>query len=277
MPTQKQEVLDRLSARGFEPGDYMQIKRIVSFDIPHGLLWFAQRFGRRSIAQVLAQLDRWKRFLEEDPLFTADEKGEVERLLSGIALVAWQALLDVDALPIGRWTITAEHLPTGQDEWGRPKYLRPGVILTAVHRDSNKKKRAVIPGEELTAPIRSLEAWKRAFEKLRIWDLVATSVVHKRVVSRRQPQGWPTFTQVVIPRLYEYLLPHYKRPGHYSEKRDTVEVQNAQFPKGLLEDMLLILRLEHPGIFGATTTRQLKADVQRHLERKRAHSTKLPK
>jgi hypothetical protein len=54
-------------------------------------------------------------------------------------------------------------------------------------------------------------------------------------------------------------------------------VGKARFPKELLEDMLLILRFEHPGRFEDTTISQLKADVQHHLERKQASSTKTSK
>ena len=36
----------------------------------------------------------------------------------------------------------------------------------------------------------------------------------------------------------------------------------------LLQDMLEILRLEHPHVFGETTAPQLKAVIQNHLNRK---------
>jgi hypothetical protein len=276
VPTQEQEVLDRLFAHGIEPADYIRIRQIVSFDIPRGVLWFSQRFGGRSINQVLGQIDGWKRFLKKDTLFTDDEKGRVERLLSGIELVTGQALIEINP-NIGPWKLTAVGLPSGQDAQGQPEYLPPRLRLTAVHSDGKQSREAVISGTELNDFTKWSVAWKRALEELEIWDLVAKGAGQKRVTRAGRPQGWPIFTRKIIPRLYEYLLPHYQRPGHYSEKRDTVRSKNAQFPRELLEDMLLILRFEHPGTFEATTTSQLKATVQRHLERKRAHSTQLPK
>jgi hypothetical protein len=77
------------------------------------------------------------------------------------------------------------------------------------------------------------------------------------------------YTQVIIPQLYEFLAPRYSSRAHHSEKRDTAAVQRkALFPKELLEDMLDILRMEYPHIFGQTTLNQLKATIQRHLARK---------
>lgn len=277
MPIEEQEVLDRLSAHGIKPADYIKIRQIVSFDIPHGLLMFAQRFGRRSITQVLAQIEGWRRFLERDTLFNDDEKGKGEHLLQGVELVVCQALLDVNRLPIGQWIITGAWLPTGQDAQGQPEYLRPGLRLTAVDRASKEERSVVISGEELNDLSKQLGAWKRAVGELGIWDLVAKDAVNQRVTRAGRPQGWPIFTQFVIPPLYEYLRPHYQKPGHYSEKRDTLSVGKARFPKELLEDMLLILRFEHPGRFEDTTISQLKADVQHHLERKQASSTKTSK
>jgi len=274
---EEQEVLDRLLARGIKPADYIKIKRIVSFDIPHGLLIFAERFGRRSIAQVMAQIEGWRRFLERDALFTDDEKGKVERLLQGVELVVGQALQDVNWLHIGPWIITPVILPTGQDAQGQPEYLQPGLRLTAVHGESKEERSAVISGEELNDPSKRSGAWKRAFEELGIWDIVARDAVNPRVTRAGRPQGWPVFTQFVIPRLYEDLIPHYPKIGHHSEKRDTLSVGMARVPKELLEDMLLILRFEHPGTFEETTISQLRADVQRYLERKQAGNTKTSK
>ncbi len=274
VPIQEQEVLDRLSAHGIKPAEYINIRRIVSFDIPHGLLLFAQRFGRRTITQVLAQIDRWKRFLENDTLFTDDEKDKVALLVQGIELVVCQAFLDLNLQHIGQWMITGVSVPTGQDARGQPEYFRPGLRLTAVRRESKETRTAVISGDELNDLAKRSGAWKRAFEDLGIWDLVAKGLAHQRTVRAGRPQGWPTFTQLVIPRLYEYLLPRYLKPGHYSEKRDKVVTGKALYPKELLEDMLLIIRFEHPGTFEDATTSQFKAVVQRHVERKRARSTK---
>ncbi len=274
---EEQEVLDRLSDRGIKPADYIEIKRIVSFDIPHGLLMSAQRFGRRSITQVMAQIEGWRRFLERDALFTDDEKGKVEHLLQGVEVVVGQALLEVNWLHIGPWILTGVWLPTGQDAQGQPEYLQPGLRLTAVHGESKQERSAVISGEELNDPSKRSGAWKRAFKELGIWDLVARDAVNQRVTRAGRPQGWPIFTRLVIPPLYEYLLPHYQKPGHHSVKRDTLLARKALFPKELFEDVLLILRFEHPGMFEGTTISQIRADIQRYLERKQAGNTKASK
>ena len=77
------------------------------------------------------------------------------------------------------------------------------------------------------------------------------------------------YTQTIIPQLYEFLAPHYTNRGHHSEGRDrAVERRKALFPKELLEDMLDILRMEHPHVFKQTTVNQLKASIQRYLARK---------
>src|SRR5712692_3295634 len=191
VPIQEQQVLDRLWAHGIKAAEYINIRRIVSFDIPHGLLLFAQRFGRRTITQVLAQIDRWKRFLENDTLFTDDEKDKVARLVQAVELVVCQALLDVNLLHIGHWMITGVLLPTGQGAQGQPEYFSPGLRLRAVHRKSKEERGAVISGEELNDLTKRSGAWKRAFEELGIWDLVAKGLVHRRVVRAGRPQGWP--------------------------------------------------------------------------------------
>jgi hypothetical protein len=201
----------------------------------------------------------------------------VERLLQGVEFVVGQAFLDVNWLHIGPWIITPVVLPTGQDAQGQPEYFHPGLRLTAVHGETKEERRVVLSGEELKDTSKRSGAWKRAFEELGIWELVARDAVNQRVTRAGRPQGWPVFTQFVIPRLYEYLLPHYHKTGHHSAKRDTLSVGMARFPKEVLEDMLLILRFEHPGTFEETTINQLRADVQHHLERKQAGNTKTAK
>jgi len=71
------------------------------------------------------------------------------------------------------------------------------------------------------------------------------------------------------------MYPHYRKQGHHSAKRDGLKVRHALFPKELLEHMLAVLRLDHPETFGLATTAQLKAVIQRHLDRKR-QSTNSP-
>lgn len=186
-------------------------------------------------------------------------------------------LLESNWPKIGPWTVSSVIQTTGEDSNRRPLYLRPALKLTAVNRETKAMRTAIISGKEFNNPARWPSAWERAFKELGIWDLVSKGPVHCRVVSSRRPSGWPVFTQGVIPRLYEYLLPHYQTQGHYSKKRDAVSVRTALFPKELLEDMLLILRFERPGTFDDSTIGQLKASIQRFLERKQARSTETSK
>ena len=270
VPQQQQEILDRLSAHGIHPRDYILIKSLVSFGFPQARVLFVQQFGRRTISQVLDQIDKTRQFLEKDFLLSADERSEIAKSVSRSEFLVWQTLLESNWPKTGPWTLSSAILPTGRDSNQRPLYRRPALRLTVVNSETKEARRAVIPGRECNDLARWPSAWKRAFEKLGIWDLVFKGPVHRRVVSARRPSGWPVFTQGVIPRVYEYLRPHYAKPGHYSERRDSFASGKASFPKELFEDMLLILRFEHPGTFQDTTINQFKADVQRHLERKRA-------
>jgi hypothetical protein len=238
---------------------------------------FAQQFGRRTISQVLDQIDKTRQLLEEDFLFCADERSEVANFVSRAELLTWQALLESNWPRIGPWSLSSLVLPTGWDSNQQPVYCRPALKLTAIHVETKETREADIPAKEWNDPASWPSAWRRAFEELGIWGLVAKGVVHRRVIRAGRSQGWPVFTQLVIPRLYEYLLPHYAKPGHYSQRRDSLASRKALFPRELLEDMLLILRFEHPGIFKDTMTSQLKADIQHHLERKQTRSTKTSK
>jgi hypothetical protein len=134
---------------------------------------------------------------------------------------------------------------------------------SAVHGETNEIRKVLIPSEEANDPSKWASAWRRVFEKLGIWELVYRGSVHRHVLSSRHPQAWPIFTQTIIPRLYEYLIPQYKKPGYYSQGRDKYMAGPAQFPKELLEDMLLILRFEYPEFFADANVSQLKAIAHR--------------
>lgn len=89
--------------------------------------------------------------------------------------------------------------------------------------------------------------------------------------SKRKRQGWPLFTRLIIPRLYEFMAPYYPSPGHYCAKLDgsLAEAKRpARFPKEILADMLEILRQEHPYAFENTTQSQLKSVLQRYLAKR---------
>jgi hypothetical protein len=268
-----EDVVEDLSAHGIKPEDYIKIKELVSFSFPLARVIFVRRFGRRTIAAVLKQIDVWREFLEKQSLLTLDDRSNVDRLVSGVELLVWNALLDANLPQVGPWTVSWVLLPTGVDEDGRPEYLRPALKLTAIHRDSQEKREAIVPGEDYNTPLKWPAAWKHAFEKLGIWDLLDKGSVYRGLVSERQPKGWPLFTQFIVPALYEHLLPFYGKPGHYSQNRDKLATRKALFPNELLQVMLDILRLEHPDTFATTTDSQLKAVIQRYLDRKRHEGT----
>jgi hypothetical protein len=151
---------------------------------------------------------------------------------------------------------------------GRLRYIYPSIEVNAVHRESREERKTVIRGEEYHEPARKAATWKNAFEELQLSELLNRGSVHTGVASQRSERAWPAFTQHIIPELYEFMYPHYRKQGHHSAKRDGLKVRHALFPKELLEHMLAVLRLDHPETFGLATTAQLKAVIQRHLDRK---------
>jgi hypothetical protein len=132
-PRQEQEILDRLSVHGVSPRDYISIKSLVSFSFPQACVLFVQQFGRRTVSQALDQIDKTRQFLEEDFLFSADERSEVANFVSRAELLTWQALLESNWPKIGPWRLSSVILPTGRDSNQQPVYRRPALKVTAVH------------------------------------------------------------------------------------------------------------------------------------------------
>jgi hypothetical protein len=263
-----QSLFDQLEARGIGVEQYANIKAIVNFGLPQFQVFFYRRFGPRTISSVLEQVDLWNRFLEKQSLFSGDERDGIGKLISGAEWFAWSALLASNLPQIGPWTVSCVFLPTRIHSKHGPQYLYPSLEVRAVHRENREERRAVIPGKEYHNPARFPGAWRKAFEQLGISHLLEKGIVHKGVASRRPAQAWPAFTKQIIPALYEYLHPYYLKPGHHSTKRDELEMRPALFPKELLEHMLAILRVEHPDTFRKATAGQLKAVIQRHLDRR---------
>lgn len=263
-----QNLFDQLAVRGIGVEQYTNVKAIVNFGLPQSQVFFYRRFGHRTISSVLEQVDLWNRFLEKQSLLSKDERDGIVKLISSAEWFAWSALLAINLPQVGPWTVSCVFLPARIDSAGGEQYLRPSLEVRAVDRENQEERRAVIPGEEYHDPARFPGAWRKAFDQLGISHLLEKGSVHKGVASRRQTQAWPAFTRQIIPALYEYLHPYYLKPGHLSTKRDELEMRPALFPKELLEHMLAILRLEHPDTFGRATVGQLKAIIQRHLDRR---------
>ena len=275
MRTAEEQLFARLSTRGYDPANYWQIKGIVTLGCPQDRYRFFKQFGERTIDQVLRQIDRSRTFLAKSCLLSGETKAEAEKSIALAEMLAWMAIREINFCSVGQWTIQSVFLPTAMVENGDPQYDHPNLRITAIHRKTGEERVAIIPGSEQKLPALA-KAWRRAYEQLGIWDQVYRGSVHKGILSAREPQGWTVFTKEIIPKLYEYQLPYYAKPGHYSQNRDQIAAGKAQFPKEIFEDMLLILRIELPGFFDRASARQLKSVIQRYLD-SRGKSTNSPK
>jgi hypothetical protein len=261
-----QELFNRLSARGIDPADYWKIKQIVQRIFPQARYRFFRQFNKHTIRQVLRQIDQARDFLAKDFILPAEARTEIEKSIVLAEMLAWMAILEINCR-VGPWTIQTVLLPTGTFEDGDPQYDHPNLKITAIHRETGEERVAIIPGSEQKFPMLA-KAWRRAYEHLGIWDLAYLGAVYNGVLSEREPQGWPIFTQVIIPSLYEHLLPHYEKLGHHSQKRDGEQAGKAQFQKEIFDDMLSILRIEQPGFFDDATRHRLISVIQRYLAKK---------
>jgi hypothetical protein len=254
--------------------DYGRIKEIVSFQIPQSAFFFAVRFGRRTLEEVLNQIERWRKFLKTDFLLLDNHRAEVEKWIVQNEALVCNAPVQANLPGVGDWELRYNWIPTGTDEAGTPVFMWPGLAITARHRQTGEVRKTSILGQALYASNLGANPYQKAFEELGLWELLEKGSLRHHLISARKPQGWPMYTRFIIPQLYEFLAPHYPQRGNYSEKRNTpMDDVKARFPKELLQNMLDILQMEHPQVFAQTTVDQLKANIQRHLERK-AKSTK---
>ena len=74
------DIFVRLADHGIR--DYGRIKEIVSFQIPQSAFFFAVRFGRRTLEEVLNQMERWKKFLKTDFLLLDNQRAEVKLVVA---------------------------------------------------------------------------------------------------------------------------------------------------------------------------------------------------
>lgn len=270
------DIFERLEKRGI---GYDQVKRIVQFERPHDTLFFAQWFKGRKISRVLKQTNKWKKLLKEDFVLclSPDLKLKVEEFILQTELMVWRALIEANP-QIGPWDLQIRIRPNDRDESGHP--VQPNQEIIVINSETKEKKSVEIPGGKLSHIASRAEALKQAFEKLELWDQMWKGDPSQDLISNRSQQGWPIFTQIIIPRLYQFMAPHYKEPGHYSAKIDGTAAEAkrpARVPKALLLDVLEILKMEHDYAFKDTTVDQLKADVQRYLaQKRRSRSSKLP-
>lgn len=266
------DIFARLADHGIR--DYGRIKDIVSFQIPQSAFFFAVRFGRRTLEEVLGRIERWKKFLKTDFLLLDNQRGEVEKWIVQTEVLVCNALAQANLPGVGVWELRYHWILTGTDETGTPVLIRPGLEITARHRQTGEVRKASIPSHALYTSDLGANPYQRAFEELGLWETLEKGSLRHHLISARKPQGWPIYSRFIIPQLYDFLVSHYQQRGNYSEKRNTpTDDVKARFPKELLRDMLDILQMEHPQVFAQTTVDQLKANIQRHLARK-AKSTK---
>ncbi len=221
-------------------------------------------------SKVLRQTEKWRRILANDFILPENQRKDIEESIWLAEMLAWNVLRDMSFPRLGPWRLHWSLLPT-QD--GQPVYIYPNIEVVAVHEVSGETRRVEIPTRK-TRGASSVAAWRTGFEELGLLDLVLKQRSRKRSVSREQHRPWPIYTQVVIPRLYEYMLPYYRRRGHVWSEKEPNLTHDAYYPRDLLEDMLAILRQEHPYAFGSRTARQLKSMIQRHRERRSTPRTK---
>ena len=267
------DIFTRLEQRGI---DYKQIKRIVQFDRPEHTLRFAQWFKGRTIEQVLNQFEKWRNFLEKDFILSlsSEVKAQLEQFVFGAEWMVWQALTEANP-KAGPWDLCYRFLPTGKDENGRHVFIYPSIQLEAVHRETKETRTAQIPGGKPFRPSELSAAFRKAFNDLGLWAYVWTGDPSRDLLSNRSRHAWPVFTKFIIPRLYEFMLPYYKKRPHHSERLDGSNLQRkrqALYPKELLQDMLEVLKMEHSWAFEKATLHGLKGVIQRYHVRKTAQT-----
>jgi hypothetical protein len=267
-------IFERLEAKGIQ--DYGAIKSIVSFQSPQSAVFFVEQFDRRTLTQVLQQIERWKEFLKTDFIMSSSQRAEITKKIVIAQRLVGNAPIEANSPRVGDWEMEYSWITLGQDESGKPIGIRPALRIRARHCKTDEIRDASIPHELTDAASLGPNPFRKAFEELGLWGELKMGSLRRYLVSARKPQGWPMYTKIIIPQLYEFLIPYYPNPAHHSEKRDTTpEKRMALFPTELLRDMLEILQIEHPHVFGKATVNQLKASVRRHLDRK-AGGTKSP-
>jgi hypothetical protein len=262
-----QDVFERLSRRGVPLQDYGTIKSLVALDVPNWRFHFCRQFPRRTITEVLDQIDRWKALLNKDFVLLPNQRLEFQKWIDGAEFLAVQTLIEVNAPQVGSWIFQLSPVPTGIGPQGRV-YRFPAMRITAFNQETGSTRTVIIPRDKANSTSRSGAAYRKAFLKVGLWDLFWKGRPGRGIISARKSQGWPVFTHVIIPRLYEYLIPYYKKPGHHSNQIDSPGRRRpARYPQELMKEMLAILAMEHPHVFSQTTQPQLKAILQNYFNR----------
>ena len=264
------DIFEKLKQRGVE---YEHVIHIVKFDVPQNPFFFARQFGNRTIKEVLNHIESWKHFLKQEYALTEELKAKVADWLQMTGDSVWATIRDTN-FQIGDWTLCWYLTPPGKVETPDGEHVGSGVRVTATNQTTGEQRTHELPGYRLKTPRPLSEQYQEIYKALGLFDQLWLKAPGPLQISGRASQGWPVYARM-IPRLYELLAPHYPARGHYSEKIDLQDTVNrpARYPQALLRDMLEILRMHHPHVFENTTIPQLKAAIQRHLDRKSSQAS----
>lgn len=254
--SQSQSIFERLSARGITAIEYVEIKAIMMFDLPERSVYFERHFRGHTPAQAIRLVWQWKKLLKKDfilaPFLTEERIQDLRRAIESAEILAWTSLLEVVFLGDGEWKLYLKGSPKKQS---RPM----DTTIVAINQKTGETRKAFVRGTlDLKVWVRGLQD---ALADINLLKVVLNAPALPRMVSAGPAKSWPICTQVLIPRLYEFMLPFYRRPGH-SGPTET-KSRSAYYPKELFEDMLAILQIERPEIFQGSTAAQLLASVQR--------------
>lgn len=261
-------VIARLEHHGI---DYQDVRRIVDIGVPASLFYFATRFGRRTIKSVLDHIDGWKKHLTREYLLSEDEKATIERWILMHEGMVWKAVREINT-QIGDWIVSAIFTPPGVVETIDGERVCSGETVNATNQTTHEVRTFEIRGERPAARRSLGDIYKEMYTALGVIDDLWLDAPYPLFMNdRKAPQGRPVYARI-IPRLYDFMLPHYRSRAHHSLVLDAHVAgqtkRSAAYPKELLEDMVDILRMHHPHVFGRTTLGQLKAHIQHYRERK---------
>jgi len=260
------DIYEKLERRGIQPG---RIKQVVLLNQPREAFFFALHFGNRTIKQVLEHIEWWKQALKGEFLLPDDLKANIAQSMRATEDFVWGVIRENNAR-IGNWDIRWCWLPTASTGPADGEAFT-GMQVKAANLTTGEVRTHELSPRKMKDARRS-ELYQEAFKALGLSDELWLGAPRPFLISCRDPRGWPLFTRWVIPPLYELLAPAYTSQGHYSETTDNTSPhlrRSALYPKELLEDMLELLRTEHPGFFKHMTIAQLKAALQRHVSRTR--------
>lgn len=260
------DIFERLESHGIGADEFGEVLKIVTLDLPQSTLFFEQQFRDSTPQQVLRQTEKWRHLLATDFLLPENQRKDIEKSISLAEMLAWSVLRDMSFPRLGLWHLSCTRLPTSFQD-GQFRYINSNLELVAIHETTKEKLTTVIPCTKAGGTA-SADAWRTGFETLGLLKLVLKQRPHQRSVSRKKHRTWPIYTQIVVPRLYEYMLPYYRSRGHVWSERERELSHHAYYPTELLVDMLEILQQQHPHAFGSKTVAQLKSMIQRHRERK---------